>query len=114
KLPKEQREKWLAACQEEIEALKKRGVYIMSDPPKRRKIVQCRWVFDIKPDGRLRARLVAKGFTQIEGIDLDQIFSPVVRYESVRTLLALAALENWYITAVDVKNAFLYGKLDEE
>jgi len=54
------------------------------------------------------------GFSQIEGIDFDQIFSPVVQYESVRLLLAAAALENWHIEGLDVKSAFLYGQLDEE
>ena len=61
-------------------------------------------------DGRKKARLVAGGYKQIEGIDYDEVFSPVVRYESVRTILALSALKNWYIHAIDVRNAFLYGK----
>ncbi|KDR64931.1 hypothetical protein GALMADRAFT_82511, partial [Galerina marginata CBS 339.88] len=56
----------------------------------------------------------AKGFSQIEGLDFDEIFSPVVRFESVRTILALAALENWKVESLDVVTAFLYGKLDEE
>src|SRR5258705_5148668 len=58
--------------------------------------------------------LVAKGFSQVEGLDYNEIFSPVVRFESVRLLFALAALENWHMTALDVKTAFLYGQLDEE
>lgn len=57
---------------------------------------------------------MAKGFSQVEGLDYDEIFSPVVRFESVRTILALAALEGWVIEALDVKTAFLYGELDEE
>ena len=57
---------------------------------------------------------MAKGFLQIEGIDFEELFSPVVRFESVRLILALAALESWHLQALDVKTAFLYGKLDEE
>ena len=62
-----------------------------------RKAIKSRWVYDLKSDGRYKARLVAKGFSQIEGLDFDQIFSPVVRFESVRTILALAALEGWTV-----------------
>ena len=47
-------------------------------------------------------------------MDFDQIFSPVVRFETVRLMLALSALENWHITGLDVRNAYLYGELDEE
>ena len=47
-----------------------------------------------------KPRLVAKGFSQVEGLDFDQVFSPVVRFETVRLMLALAALENWYITGL--------------
>jgi len=67
-----------------------------------------------KSDGHKKARLVAKGFSQVEGIDFDQIFSPVVQYESIHLLLAAAALEQWYIEGLNVKSAFLYRHLDEE
>ena len=60
------------------------------------------------------ARLVAKGFTQVQGIDSEETFSPVVRFESVRFLLSIAALNDWEIEAMDVKLAFLHGYLEEE
>src|SRR6201996_1978584 len=114
KFPKEIQEEWKAACHEELEALRRRNVFEVTDLPKGRKIIKNRWVFDIKSDGRKKARLVAKGFSQVEGIDYDKIFSPVVRFETVRMMLALAALKDWHISGLDVKTAFLYGELDEE
>jgi hypothetical protein len=57
---------------------------------------------------------VAKGFSQVEGLDFSQIFSPVVRFETVRLILALAAIEGWSVSGLDIKSAYLYGTLDEE
>jgi hypothetical protein len=104
---------WEDACLRELEALKQRKVFELVERPRGRKVIKNRWVFDVKGDGRKRARLVAKGFSQEEGLDYDQIFSPVVRFETVRLMLAMAAL-GWTISGVDVRTAFLYGELDEE
>ena len=114
RLPEVQQKDWKIACREELEALRKREVFELVDLPKGRKVIKNRWVFDKKTDGRKKARLVAKGFSQIEGIDFNEIFSPVVRFETVQLMLALSALEDWHITGLDVKSAFLYGELDEE
>jgi len=114
RLPIADQKEWKTACQEELDSLRKRKVYELVELPPNRKAIKNRWVFDVKTDGRKKARLVAKGFSQIEGIDYDEIFSPVVRFETVRLVFALAALESWHVSALDVKTAFLYGKLDEE
>src|SRR5260370_41377840 len=105
-MPQAQQKEWKAACREELESRCRRNAYELVDPPKGRKIIKNRWVFDQKTDGRKKARIVAKGFSQVEGIVYDEIFSPVVRFETVRMMLALAALENWHITGSDGKPTF--------
>jgi hypothetical protein len=63
---------------EELSALRKRGVYELVDLPKGRCAIKNCWVYNVKSDGRKHSRLVTKGFSQIEGIDYDELFSPVV------------------------------------
>ena len=77
-------------------------------------MIDNQWIFDVKPDGCNHACLVAKGFSQVEGVDFDKIFSPVVRFETVWLMLALATLENWHIESLDVCSTYLYGKLINE
>ena len=109
----ENADEWMKAYQYEIDALHKNDTWDLVDLPTGRKAVKSKWVHKHKTDGRYRARVVAKGFTQIPGIDYDETFSPVARFESLRLLLALAALEDWEIHQLDVKSAFLNGVLDE-
>ena len=106
--------KWQEATRDEYNSLTEMGTWILVSPPKIRNVIKCKWVFTVKADGRYKAQLVAKGFTQEHGIDYEETFSPVTRYESIRYLLAHAALEDWEIEAMDVKTAYLYGKLKEE
>jgi hypothetical protein len=111
---------WLIAIHEELEALKAKGVHEDIDElPPNRKAVESKWVLHIKRDqdgliARFKARLVAKGFTQIPGQDFNYMFAPVARWESIRTLLTLAADRDMVLRQVDVKTAFLNGPLDEE
>ncbi|KAG7188079.1 hypothetical protein KM043_015929 [Ampulex compressa] len=83
-----------------------------------RKAINCGWIFKLKQtpgeENRFKARLVARGFTQREGIDYDEIYAPVVRVESCRILCAKATNEDLEMIQFDVKTAFLYGEIQED
>ena len=113
-LPAAAQEEWKATCRCKLEMLQEHKVYELVDPPRRQKVISNQWVFDVKTDGHKHAQLVAKGFSQVKGIDFDQIFSLVVRFEIVCLMLALSALKNWHIEALDIQSAYLYRKLKEE
>jgi hypothetical protein len=100
--------------QEEIKSQMENETWVLVQRPKNHKVVKCKWVYVIKPDRYYKVRLVAKGFTQIEEIDFQETFSPVTRYEAIHFLLAHTALKDWELEAMDIKMAFLYGKLDRE
>ena len=104
----------------ELESLKAKGVYeeVESLPPNR-KAVQCKWVLHIKRNKsgqitRFKARLVAKGFTQIPGQDFTFTFTLVARWDSIQTILCIAAVQNLELRQLDVKTAYLNAPLDEE
>ena len=114
KMPMEDQESWLKVCDEEMKSLTDRKVWKLVDLPPGRKPVKCRWVFVAKSNGHKKVRLVAKGFTQVYGIDFKETFLPVAWFETVCILLALATLEDWDIQVLNVKTTYLYGELDEE
>ena len=114
KLPKECLNEWKAACEWELDILNGRHVFDLVECPKGWKVIWNHWVFDVKDNGQKRACLVAKGFSQVEGMDYDEVFSPVIRFETVHLIISMAALENWHMHGLNVRNAYLYGELDEE
>ena len=77
-LPQAEQKHWQLACQEELNMLWKRKVFELIDRPCDYKVIKNRWVFDNKSDGCKKAHLVAKGFSQVERLDFNQVFSPVV------------------------------------
>lgn len=114
-----EKEKWIEAMKQEHNSLVKNGVWKLVDLPKGAKIVDNRWVFRVKrkPDNsieRHKARLVARGFSQCYGIDYTETFSPVVKFPSIRSFLAIAAEKKMVIEQFDVTTAFLYGDLEED
>lgn len=111
---------WVAAMEEEMESLHKNDTWVLCEKPENRKVLGCKWVYRRKQgipgveQPRWKARLVVKGFHQKEGIDFNEIFSPVVRHTSIRFILGLVAQQNLELEQLDVKTAFLNGELDEE
>ena len=110
---------WMTAMQEEIEALHKNKTWELVPLPHGRKAIGNKWVYKIKRDSndqveRYRARMVVKGYAQKEGIDFNEIFSPVVRLTTVRVVLAMCAMFDLHLEQLDVKTAFLHGELEEE
>lgn len=109
---------WLAAMTAEYGALLANDTWDLVRPPATANIVSGKWVFrhKFKSDGsldRYKARWVMRGFSQEHGIDFDETFSPVVKPATIRVILSVALSSNWKIRQLDVKNAFLHGRLDE-
>lgn len=111
--------KWRMAMDEELSALSDNNTWTLVKPPPKKKIIPCKWIFKAKTDQdgkvvRYKARLVIKGYKQKKGIDYGEVYSPVVRYTSVRYLFALAVKYNLEIDQMDAVSAFLQGEIDTE
>ncbi|KAJ9551775.1 hypothetical protein OSB04_015820 [Centaurea solstitialis] len=112
-------EQWQEAMKAEMQSMYDNQVWELTDLPQHCKAVGRKWVFKKKTDmdgnvHTFKARLVAKGFTQTHGIDYDETFSPVAMLKSIRILMAISAYFNYEIWQMDVKTAFLNGKLTED
>ncbi|KAD3337079.1 hypothetical protein E3N88_32599 [Mikania micrantha] len=110
---------WVEAMQLELLQFKKQQVWELVPLPQGKCAIGTKWVFRNKTDenGQIiknKARLVVQGFSQEEGIDYDETFAPVARLEAIRLFLAYAALHKLKVFQMDVKSAFLYGKIKEE
>nr|GEU30633.1 hypothetical protein [Tanacetum cinerariifolium] len=110
---------WVEAMQQELLQFKIQNVWILVDCPKGVRPIRTKWVLKNKKDERgivirNKARLVVQGHTQEEGIEYEEVFTPVARIEAIRLFLAYASYIGFTVYQMDVKSAFLYGTIDEE
>lgn len=113
------RQKWAEAMQAELDNLNGKGTWSCSHLPSGRKPVTAKWVFKRKRDAsgnitKFKARLVARGFSQVPGVDFEDTFAPVSRLASLRFILAYAATMKQHLRQIDVEGAYLNGPLSEE
>ena len=112
-------EAWNREMKEEMEAIDRSQTWELVAPPSNCRPIGLKWIFKLKKSAkgeilRHKARLVVKGYSQRQGIDFDEVFAPVVRFESIRILITIAAQEGWTLHHLDVKSAFLNGEIEEE
>jgi hypothetical protein len=106
---------WVVAMQEEVNNFTRNEVCHLVPRPNQN-VVGTKWVFCNKQDGhgvvtRNKARLVAKEYSQVKGLDFDETYAPVARLESIRILLAYATYHGFKLYQMDVKSAFLNGPI---
>ena len=98
---------------DEMDSLLKNKTWDLCKLPVGKKDLQNKWVYRLKEEeggkNRFKARLVVKGFAEKKGIDFDEIFSPIVKITSIRTVLNIVAIEDFYLEKLDVKTTFLHG-----
>lgn len=112
-------ESWVQAMREELEKFDRNDVMTLVECPKGVLVIGMKWVYKNKTDEcrtviKNKARLVAKGYNQQEGIDYEETFAPVARMEAIRIFLAYATYMNFKVYQMDVKSAFLNGKIKED
>jgi hypothetical protein len=109
---------WVIAMQEELNNFTRNDVWVLEPPPKDKNIISTKWVFRNKEDEhglvvRNKARLVAKCFSQVEGLDFGETFAPVTRLKAICMLLAYSSHHDIKLYQMDVKSAFLNGNINE-
>eukprot|EP00253_Pinus_taeda_P021917 PITA_21917 len=114
-----QYDEWMSVMKEEYESITKNKTWELVELPEGKEPIDCKWLYKpkFKADGsvdKYKARLVAKGYSQKEGADYEETFSPVAKLNIVRMLIALATKHPWSLHQLDVRSAFLNGELKEE
>lgn len=105
---------WRSAMEDEIASINSQDVFSFVPRPVNKPVISCRWVFRKKNDVTFKARLVARGFQQADDIKNVDLYAPVAKLSTFRTLLAVASQRGYYIEQADVKSAYLYGVLNDE
>jgi hypothetical protein len=110
---------WKDAMMEEYQSIMKNDVWEVVLRPEGKSVVTSKWIYKIKhaADGSIekyKERFVARGFSQKEGEDYDETFSPVARYTSIRSIISIAFVMGWKLHQMDVKTSFLNGVIEEE
>jgi hypothetical protein len=106
--------KWQQAIDEEVASILKYGVWSECELPAGKQALPTHFVFEVKRDGRYKARLVAGGHRQQHGLDFEETYAPVCSYRTMRMILATAAHEDLEMRQFDIRTAFLNGELEEE
>ncbi|CAI7748262.1 unnamed protein product, partial [Closterium sp. NIES-54] len=112
-------EDWKKAIESELKSIEENGTWELVELPEGRKAITSKWLFKIKSDAdgkikRYKYMLVAKGYQQKEKVDYMELFAPVLKSKTLRTLLAGAAIQGWVVKQMDMRTAFLNGVLEEE
>ncbi|GJS78124.1 putative reverse transcriptase, RNA-dependent DNA polymerase [Tanacetum coccineum] len=111
--------RWIEAMQDELLQFKLQNVWTLVDLLYDKRDIRTKWVYKNKKDERgivirNKARQVTQGYTQEEGINYDEVFAPIARIEAIRLFLAYASFKDFVVYQMDVKSAFLYGKIEKE
>jgi len=111
-------EGWIKAMNEELDQIEKNKTWELVPRPKNKNVIDTKWVFrnKLNEDGKVirnKLQLVCKGYAHVEGIDFEETFAPIARMEAIRIFLALAVYKNFKVYQMDVKLAFLNGKIEE-
>ncbi|XP_076928752.1 putative mitochondrial protein AtMg00820 [Bidens hawaiensis] len=114
-----QETRWVDSMHEELNQFDKLKVCRLVEFPVRKKALDTRWVFRNKQDDtrvivRNKARIVVRGFHQLEGLDYTEVYAPVARLEAIRILLEYASYMGFTVYQMNVNTAFLYGEVKEE
>ena len=110
---------WLKAIKEEMDSLLKNKTRTIVKRPQDQRVISCKWIYKRKPGipgveaTRFKAWVIAKGYSQLEGIDYHEVFSPMVKNTSIRLILAMVALDDLELEQLNVKTIFLHGNLEE-